>query len=61
MSVIIRNMEMPESCFMCELMHKTEDKEYMICSLAKFKCSSSDFYGYFAERRNALCPLEEET
>lgn len=57
MSVLIEGMEMPESCFMCELMQRTDDGMYMKCPLVKFKCSDEDYYGYFAEHRQAECPL----
>ena len=60
MSVKIRKMELPESCFMCELMQPSDGGVYMKCPLVKFKCSSEDFYGYFAEHRQAQCPLEED-
>ena len=57
MGVYIKGMEMPESCFMCELMQLSGGGVYMKCPLVKFKCSSDDFYGYFAEHRQAECPL----
>lgn len=60
MSVLVKGMEMPENCFYCELMAKTNDG-YMKCPLAKFKYSGHDYYTYVAEQKapHPCCPLVE--
>ena len=59
MSVLIKGMTLPQNCFYCEIMHKTEDGEWMKCPLAGFKYRMHDMYTYVSEltQPHSECPL----
>ena len=59
MSVLIKGMTLPQNCFYCEIMHKTEDGEWMKCPLAGFKYRMHDMYTYVSEltQPHPDCPL----
>ena len=52
-------MALPENCFYCVIMQKTDDGEYMKCPLVGFKYSMHDMYTYVAEQKkpHSECPL----
>ena len=59
MSVLIKGMTLPQNCFYCEIMHKTEDGEWMKCPLAGFKYRMHDMYIYVSglTQQHPDCPL----
>lgn len=59
MSVLIKGMTLPQNCFYCEIMHKTEDGEWMKCPLAGFKYRMHDMYIYVSglTQPHPDCPL----
>ena len=59
MSVLIKGMALPENCFYCVIMQKTDDGKYMKCPLIGFKYSMHDMYTYVSEQKepHPECPL----
>ena len=56
-NIMIRNMEMPEGCFYCPIMHKADD-DFYTCPLGRFKYPTGYYYEHADKERNPLCPLE---
>ena len=61
MSVVIDKLEVPQNCFYCQLMAKTEDGKYMKCPLVGFKYSMTDMYEYVSnlESPHLECPMKD--
>ena len=57
MSVLIKGMKMPKSCFFCEMCYQEQDSEHCVTS----RCAAQEHKEIFPDKslRNDDCPLVE--